>query len=152
MALAGEIIRGGDVPGSLIPYTPTLTGASSATWTQGASVITANYIRAGDWVEVWADIVLGAGVSITGAIGAQALCISLPVAAHASLITPTPVGVGMVIDTGTGAYPLTCMLQDANRFFGRYPGGAGTANVLAANTFTFASTDRIGWNVSYQAA
>ena len=109
----------------------------------------AHYTRVNDLVVYMGEFVLGS----TSAVTANVL-IGLPIVSASGLYTTG--GVGMFVDEGTQTYP--CYARFANTtatgLFSYYAAStyAVQGNANATTPFTWAATDKILWNIIYQAA
>jgi hypothetical protein len=114
-------------------------------------------VRAGDWIETWVDLALGASVSITGSTSGT-LYFSLPVTGSSTLISPMVFGNGFIIKASATAanYTTTIHMQDTGKVFMRRIGDGSVTSAAGTtiqnNTFTYASGDRISYNLRYMAA
>lgn len=148
----------GVVPNANLPsysaYTPTLT-ASVANPTLGSgSSATSWYIQIGDLVHYYGAIAFGtAGV----AAGTGTYRVSLPVNS-AARIGSDRLGVSLNYDSSTGnVAQAVCQLSGGvatyfvQTYAAAWPAGAETP-VGAAAPWTWAASDQIQWNITYEAA
>lgn len=111
----------------------------------------AHYVQYGKMVHYWGRVTC----SQAGSAGAL-ISISLPVAAHASLVENPQmvIGGGYVEDVGAALYPALCRVNSASAssmVFVRTEVSADT-NIGTSPSFALANNDKVQWNVTYEAA
>jgi len=146
---SGQVLTAAELNeiGERVDYT---ASAALGNVTVGNGTFTyAHYTRVNDVMNYMGEFVLGS----TSAVTANVL-INLPFNSASGLYTTG--GVGMFVDEGTQSYP--CYARFANTtasgLFSYYAAGtyALQGNANATTPFTWAATDKIVWNIIYQAA
>lgn len=136
--------------GTYTSYTPTWTAAGTAP-AIGNAVVTAQYARLGKVIHAYGSIVFGN----TSTFGTSNYSFALPVTASANAVTALLAGTARLKDQsasffGQGAVYLASTTTMGIEFGTTY---LGTDNVVGQLTpWTWAQTDAIGWNITYEAA
>jgi hypothetical protein len=129
-------------------YTPTITGSTSGTWTQGNGTVTAAYHRDGRKVTVQGTIVFGSTSSFASIVGS--LRVSLP-SGVAAVGTSRPLfGAGDIIDTSASARWTYVLRIDTTTTFTlmRYDG----AFAAPTSPMTWATGDTLDFWGVYESA
>ena len=120
-------------------YTPTFTNL-----TVGNGTLSASYVQAGKWVTYRGSLIFGTTTAVTGSI-----IISLP----ANLLDAAsghPLGWATCRDVSAVLrIPTTAITLDVNDMSFITTAGA---NVNATVPFTWANTDELRWQITYEAA
>lgn len=129
-------------------YTPTITGSTSGTWTQGNGTVTAAYHRDGRRVTVQGTISFGSTSSFASVVGS--LRVSLPSGVAAVGTTRPVFGVGDIIDTSASSRWTYVLRIDTTTTFTlmRYDG----AFAAPTSPMTWANGDALDFWGVYESA
>ena len=151
-AVQTKLAIGNTVIGTYIDYSASVTISKV---TLGNATIVARYARVNNFVHYWGNLVFGSTTSVTG----SGFNLRLPVNAFASIqSTFVPMGLlkfvdasagvivnGTFVPTGT-ANLFSLQASNANTTY------VGDSGLTSSVPFTWATSDRIQWNLYYEAA
>lgn len=123
-------------------YTPTLTQSGTVAKTVNA----ARYIRLGRLVHLWLYL-----TPTAAGTGNNSITVSLPITAATAALS-VMVGTGVVVDTGTAAYPAHWYLKTATTIAAQRVDTGGTSDIGVDPNFALASGDVIKAVATYEAA
>lgn len=148
-ALEYKVGIGNTQLGAFIAHTPTFTNL-----TVGDGTLTGAYARVNDLVYYYGLITFGATTAITGSVS-----LGLPVNLHSTQIASAgPLGLLYMADASTGIWYAGNMNANASATSvvastwaanGTY---VSRGNLTAAIPFTWTTSDRIHWAITYRAA
>lgn len=131
-------------------YTPTWTAAGTPP-AIGNAVVVAQYLQLGKMVHAYGRITFGS----TSTFGTGFYSFALPVTASANALAARSAGSGLGFDAsaGNGAQPDVLVSTTTTMTFDLPTTYLGTSNAIAAPfPWTWAQSDILSWNITYEAA
>ena len=151
-AVQTKLAIGNTVIGTYIDYSASVTISNV---TLGNATIVARYARVNNLVHYWGNLVFGSTTSVTG----SGFNLKLPINAYASIQnTFLPMGLSKFVDASAGLVVNGTFVPTgtANLFAFQVSNSnttyVGDTSPSSTVPFTWTTSDRIQWNIYYEAA